>query len=262
MPDTPSMRPKVHVHVSYSLFDKYAAFLRENKLSIELYLNSGSMNTITGPDLQYIKDALDWEHTLSIHGPFMDLSPGAVDSKVAEASLYRYMQVLSFSEILKPEVVVFHSGYEHWKYAGNVELWLSQSLKTWRTVMEKAETLGIKIAIENIVDTEPAHLRQLVERMDHPLFGLCLDVGHREIFSQMTVDEWVDGMFPYLFELHLHDNCGVGDDHSPIGDGNIDFGGLFRKLGDLGVNPVYTLEAHSPEDAFKSLQALGKYIAL
>lgn len=260
MSQTPAAKPKVHVHVSYSLFNKYADFLRNNKLSIELYLNTTAIDGISEADLHSLKDSLDWEHTLSIHGPFMDLSPGAVDPKIAEASLYRYLQVLSFSEILKPEVIVFHSGYERWKYAGNVELWLAQSLKTWRPVLEKAEKFGIKIAIENIVDNEPAHLRLLAEKMGHPLFGLCLDVGHREIFSQLTVGEWVGAMHPYIFELHLHDNRGVNDDHFPIGHGKVDFGRLFKKLCELGVNPVYTIEARSPEDADKSLKSLSKYL--
>lgn len=262
MSRTPPVKPRVHIHVPYSEFNKYEAFLRENRFSIELYLNTSAIDRITEKDLHSLKSSLDWEHTLSIHGPFMDLSPGAVDPKVAEASLYRYMQVLSFSEILKPNVIVFHSGYEHWKYAGNVELWLVQCLKTWRPVVEKAEKAGIKIAIENIVDTEPAHLKQLAQRMDHPLFGLCFDVGHRELFSQMSMGEWAEAMHPYIFELHLHDNYGVNDDHSPIGDGKVDFGGLFRKLGELEIDPVYTLEAHSKEDAVKSLQALRKYISV
>ncbi len=260
MSRTPPVKPRVHVHVPYSEFNKYAAFLRENRYSIELYLNTSAIDGISEADLHTLKNALDWEHTLSIHGPFMDLSPGAVDSKIAEASLYRYMQVLSFSEILKPNVIVFHSGYEHWKYAGNVELWLSQSLKTWRPVVEMAEKDGIKIAIENIVDTEPTHLRLLAQRMNHPLFGLCFDVGHRELFSKMSVGEWVEGMHPYIFELHLHDNCGVNDDHFPIGDGKLDFGELFKKLGELVIDPVYTLEAHSKEDAVKSINSLSKYL--
>jgi sugar phosphate isomerase/epimerase len=96
--------------------------------------------------------------------------------------------------------------------------------------------------------------------MGHPLFGLCLDVGHRELFSRQSVGEWVHGMHPHIFELHLHDNRGVNDDHFPIGDGKVDFGGLFKKLDELGVNPVYTLEAHSPEDAVKSLKSLSKYL--
>lgn len=254
-----AQKPRVHVHVSYPNFDKYEPVLRKMRWSIELYIGSTSIDTITPDDARRLKDSLEWEHTLSIHGPFMDLSPGAIDKKVAAASLERYLQVISLSKILKPEVVVFHSGYEKWKYAGNVDLWLNQSIKTWRAVMDEAEKIGVKVAIENIVDEEPGHLKYLAEKMDHPLFGLCLDVGHRELFSKLSTAQWAEGMHPYIFELHLHDNLGEKDDHMPIGDGQVDFTGLFGKLKELGANPVYTLEAHSAQEAVKSMEALSGY---
>lgn len=253
-------RHKVHVHVPYDSFRRYEPFLREHGLSVELYFGSNTVDEIRESDLRDIAAAMDWEHTLSIHGPFMDLSPGAVDPRIAAASLERYLQIMEFSEILEPEVVVFHSGYEKWKYAGNVGLWLKPSLTTWRAVMERAERTGVKVAIENIVDAVPDHLRLLASEVGHPLFGLCLDVGHREIFSEMPVTDWVEGMHPYIFELHLHDNAGSADDHDPIGEGIIDFGSLFAKVGELGIEPVYTLEAHSAEDALASIAALNAYL--
>jgi len=56
----------------------------------------------------------------------MDLSPGAVDSKVREATMMRFSHILDISDILKPKAVVFHSGYEKWKYALNIDLWLEK----------------------------------------------------------------------------------------------------------------------------------------
>ena len=262
MPPERNKQPRVHVHVPYYRFKEYEQTLRDNRLSVELYIGSFNIDQVTPADLESLKRDMDWEHTLSMHSPFMDLCPGAIDSKIAAASLERYLQVISFAEILKPEVVVFHAGYEKWKYAGEIDLWLGQSIKTWAKVMERAERTGIRVAIENIVDEEPGHLRLLAERMGHPLFGLCLDVGHREIFSKLTVGDWVAGMHPYIFELHLHDNLGGKDDHMVIGEGKVDFPALFAKLAELDINPVYTIEAHSAPEALKSRDVLGKYLAL
>lgn len=260
MSSLPIKKPRVHVHVPFDSFWNYLPLLREHRLSIELYFGTNTVDQIKDADLHRIAEAMDWEHTLSIHGPFMDLSPGAVDPKIAQASLGRYHQILEFSEILRPDVVVFHSGYEAWKYAGKVELWLEPSLRTWGSVMERAEKTGTGVAVENIVDSEPDHLRLLCERVGHPKFGLCLDVGHREIFSNLPMDAWVDGMHPYIMELHLHDNGGEADDHNPIGQGTVDFGSLFSRIKELGIDPVYTLEAHSAEDAMISLGALSVYM--
>ncbi len=251
---------RVHAHVPIREFQAYSEFLRENRLGVELYIGSQAVDSVTVDDLHRISESLGDGRTLSIHGPFMDLSPGAIDAKIAAASLERYLQVISFTKILKTEAVVFHSGYEKWKYAGEVELWLNQSVRTWRAVIAEAEKTGVKVAIENIVDAEPQHLKLLAERMDHPLFGLCLDVGHREIFSGMPIKDWVEGMHPYIFELHLHDNMGAADDHLPIGLGKVDFGALFGALKAHQTDPILTLEAHSAADALTSLQNLSIFL--
>jgi sugar phosphate isomerase/epimerase len=260
MPQNPPLRDRVHAHAPFREFQKYSEFLRENSLGVELYIGSQTVDSVTAADLRAVRESLGEGCGISVHGPFMDLSPGAIDSKIAAASLERYLQVMSFAEILRPEVVVFHSGYEKWKYAGETELWLSQSVKTWRAVVASAEKTGTKVAIENIVDEEPSHLKLLASRMDHPLFGLCLDVGHREIFSGLPISEWVDGMQPYIFELHLHDNMGKADDHLPVGLGKVDFGTLFGTLKKHQPVPVLTLEAHSPADALTSLNNLSIYL--
>jgi sugar phosphate isomerase/epimerase len=252
--------PRVHLHVAYYKFKEYIPFLRERSLSVELYIGSGSIDIVDDDGLRSIKDSLDYPHTLSIHGPFMDLSPGAVDAAVAKVSLERFLKVVEMSDILRPEVIVFHAGYEKWKYGGKVDLWLTQSLKTWRAVMKRAEEFGVRVAIENIVDAEPGHLKRLADEMAHPLFGLCLDVGHREMFSDISAADWLSGMHPHVFELHLHDNFGEADDHKPIGEGRIDFAPLFARVKELGINPVYTLEAHNQPDAIRSLESLKKYL--
>ncbi|MBI5694959.1 MAG: sugar phosphate isomerase/epimerase [Nitrospirae bacterium] len=88
----------------------------------------------------------------------------------------------------------------------------------------------------------------------------CLYVGHREIFSELSGVEWVRGFGKRIYELHLHDNLGAADDHMPIGEGVIDFDGLFEEVRALVIDPVYTLEAHSAEDAMVSLERVKRYL--
>lgn len=260
MSQTPLRKGRVHTHVPFREFQTYSEFIRENNLGVELYIGSQTVDSVTEADLRAVRESLGEGCGISVHGPFMDLSPGAIDAKIAAASLERYLQVMTFAETLRPEVVVFHSGYEKWKYAGETELWLNQSIRTWRAVMAMAEKTGTKVAIENIVDEEPSHLKLLASRMDHPLFGLCLDVGHREIFSDLPISDWVDGMQPHIFELHLHDNLGTSDEHLPVGLGKVDFGTIFGMLKKQHSDPVLTLEAHSPADALTSLKNLSIYL--
>ncbi|MDI6744583.1 MAG: sugar phosphate isomerase/epimerase family protein [Thermodesulfovibrionales bacterium] len=245
------------IHIPYHKIAEHFSFIRQEKLNLELYLESNTLDSISREDILQLKNQLDYSPSLTIHSPFMDLSPGAVDSKVRHVTMERFYHVLEIAKELKVKCVVFHSGYEKWKYALNIELWLEQSLFTWQPLMKKAEEIGAKIAIENIFEDEPENLRLLMERMGNKSFGICFDSGHFNLFSKVSLEEWLGHLKPYILELHLHDNNKTSDQHLPIGEGTFDFGKLFSAL--KGKDLIYTLEAHSPEDTKKSLERLKGY---
>jgi sugar phosphate isomerase/epimerase len=197
---------------------------------------------------------LEYKPSLSIHAPFMDLSPGAVDSQVREATGKRFGQTLDIAELLRPKAIVFHSGYEKWKYALNTDIWLEKSLVTWQPLNARAAAIGVKLAIENIFEDEPSNLKLLMEEMNSSNFGVCFDTGHFNLFSRAPLEVWMSSLKPYLIELHLHDNDKTSDQHLPISDGTFDFTGFFGLLGDTQC--IHTLEAHSTESVLKSMKAL------
>jgi sugar phosphate isomerase/epimerase len=159
---------------------------------------------------------------------------------------------------LKPEVIVFHSGYYRWKYYNRVEVWLEESLKTWIPLNRRAEDIGVKIAVENIFEEEPSNLKLLAEEMSSKNFGICFDTGHFNLFSKLELLDWLKMIKPYIVEIHLHDNNGSEDSHIAIGDGNFDFHTLFSELSVQDV--VNTIEAHSVEGVKKSMERLREYL--
>jgi sugar phosphate isomerase/epimerase len=154
--------------------------------------------------------------------------------------------------------IVFHSGYEKWKYALKFDVWLEKSLMTWKPLIKRATDNGLKIAIENIFEDEPTNLRLLMEAAGSENFGICFDTGHFNLFSKVPLDEWLGQLKYHIIELHLHDNNKTFDDHIAIGDGNFNFNTLFATLKDRDL--VYTIEGHTPEDVLKSLQRLNDYL--
>lgn len=246
------------IHIPYHKIAEHISLIRQEKLHLELYLESNTLDSISREDIFHLKNHLDYNPSLTIHAPFMDLSPGAVDSKVRAVTMERFFHVMNIAENLKVKAIVFHSGYEKWKYALNIDLWLEQSLLTWRPLVKKAEEIGAKIAIENIFEDEPENLRLLMEKMGNNSFGICFDSGHFNLFSKVSLEDWLRCLKPYIFELHLHDNNKTSDQHLPIGEGTFDFGKLFSTM--KGRDLIYTLEAHNPEDAKKSMRQLNKLI--
>jgi len=245
-----------HIHVPFDRIRDYIDFITENRLNLEIYFSSAVLDSVSSSDIGNVLEPLEHGPSLSIHAPFMDLSPGAVDSLVRESTLRRFLHILEISEILKPKAVVFHSGYEKWKYALHMELWLEKSLLTWESLNKKAADIGVKIAIENIFEDEPANLQLLMEAMNSDNFGICFDTGHFNLFSKVPLRDWISPLKPYIAELHLHDNDKTSDQHMPVGEGIFDFRNFFELLGDKEC--IYTLEAHSTESVLKSMKALQK----
>ncbi|MDA8433287.1 MAG: sugar phosphate isomerase/epimerase [Nitrospiraceae bacterium] len=243
-----------HAHVPFNRIAEYKDLIRKERLNLEIYFGSAVLDDISPADIEGLAALLDYRPSLSIHAPFMDLSPGAVDSKVRQATTERFFHVLDIAEVLRPKVIVFHSGYEKWKYALNIDLWLEKSLQTWRPVSARASDIGVKIAIENIFEDEPSNLKLLMKEMDSDDFGVCFDTGHCHLFSRAGLGEWMRDLNPHILELHLHDNDRTSDQHLPMGDGTFDFDTFFRLLDRKDC--VYTLEAHSPQHFRKSMAYL------
>ncbi len=247
-----------HIHVPYKKIAEHINFISENRLNLEIYFDSDSLDKINSDLVYGLLYKLNYNPSISIHAPFMDLSPGAVDSAIREKTIERFNQVLDIAEILRPNIIVFHSGYEKWKYALKIDTWLNKSLQTWHIINERAIKIQTKIAIENIFEEEPTNLRLLMDAINSDNFGICFDTGHFNLFSKVSLNEWINTLKKYIIELHLHDNNKEADSHYPIGDGCFDFDALFKELKDN--NCLYTIEGHSPDDVLKSIQRLNKYI--
>jgi sugar phosphate isomerase/epimerase len=246
-----------HVHIPFQRIPEHIDLIRKEHLDIEIYFGSAVLDDVTPEELTEVKDKIGPASTLSIHAPFMDLSPGAVDAKVRAVTLDRFSRVLDVSEVLQPDAVVFHSGYEKWKYALKVDLWLEKSLETWRPVNKRAAAIGVKIAIENIFEDEPSNLKLLMEGMASENFGICFDTGHFNLFSRTPLEEWMDVLNPHIVELHLHDNNKQADQHLAMGEGVFDFEKFFGLL--QNKECIYTIEAHTPEAVLRSIDYLKRF---
>lgn len=243
------MRP--HLHIPFHRIKEHLPFILEKKLDIELFLNTETLDSIVLSDISRLAKDLKHNPNISVHGPFMDLSPGAMDHKIRSITIERYLKTIEMTAPLKPRAIVFHSGYEKWKYGLKNDVWLKESITTWKFVLEASSKIGSKIAIENIFEESPDNLRLLMNELSSERFGICFDTGHFNLFSKTPLKEWLDELLPYVMEFHLHDNLRDFDSHLPIGDGSFDFDLLFSIIGKKDY--LFTLEAHSAEDAMKSL---------
>ncbi|MEW5724382.1 MAG: sugar phosphate isomerase/epimerase family protein [Thermodesulfobacteriota bacterium] len=195
----------------------------------------------------------------AVHGPFLDLSPGALDPEVLKVTRARYARTLELAALFEPEHVVFHPGYEWSKHQVYREKWLETSLETWRPLARRAGELGIRLVLENTLEREPEDFFPLFEALAPEGVGFCLDTGHAAAFGRVPLLAWLEALAPRLAVLHLHDNHGDRDEHLALGRGVIDFAALFSFLAGWGMKPAaVTLEPHTEADLWPGVAVLAE----
>lgn len=255
------MHSDIHAHVPYSRLSGQLAYIVANRINPEVFFSAQDLDRVVWEELSAQARILQTSGlATTIHAPFLDLNPGALDPSIREVTHKRFQQVFQAAEQLKPRIIVFHPGYDELRYGGNRLDWLKNSIDFWKGFVPRARETGSIIAVENIFEKEPSTLRALLEAIDDPGFRHCFDVGHWNMFTTVTLEEWFDNLGRFMVEAHIHDNHGQADEHLPPGEGQIDFDLLFKLLRRHAPDAVYTIEAHTVERMQRALKALGKYI--
>jgi sugar phosphate isomerase/epimerase len=156
-----------------------------------------------------------------------------------------------------------------------------------RGLLQRAHTLGVTIAIENLAPVHPAPprvchdpiaVRDLVRRLDSPAAGMLLDVGHLHITadaSHTDIAAIALAVAPDVVLFHVHDNFGVRrhdldvpgidplklDLHLPPGRGCVPWSRLALVLGDHRAPLMMEVELSQrpplPELTAAALRALA-----
>ena len=251
----------IHVNVPYSMLLQRIDFAIKNRIHPEIYFSAEDLDACREKEVKRVAEALQQsELEITFHGPFMDLSPGGVDKRIKEVTLDRLTKVIELALLFKPKTIVFHPGYEKWKFDGNVELWLKSSLQTWKPLVREVEEMGLCIAIENVFEESPDPLKALLEEINSPHFRFCFDTGHHHVFSKTPLLLWIETLGKHMTEVHLHDNHTEMDEHLPVGEGDFNFDQFFTLLSRFKLNPILTIEPHEESHLWRGLEAVRKYI--
>lgn len=267
MTDRPTLPPRLRALLKTIKVNAPALMLAEGLMEKFLYwrvhpeigLDARVLDEIPGRKLEDMARRLkEAGLKASVHGPFFDLSPGALDRTVLEASRQRYQQALETAALFGPDQIVFHAAYEerrHWSFR---EDWVNISLETWRPLARRAQELGMRLVLENTYEKTPAEIELLLAGLTPEGVGFCFDAGHSAAFGRVAALEWLEALWPYLAALHLHDNHGDRDEHLAIGQGRFDFAALFSWMVERGLRPrIITLEPHQEEQLWQGLTVLA-----
>jgi len=252
---------KIQVNIPFiMLYESYLDLFTRYKLNPEIGFDADALDRFTVSKVEAIVRPLhDCGLTITVHAPFMDLSPGSPDPQIRALTRQRLEKLLGLMPVLSPKTVVCHTGYDHRRYWHMRDIWIRNSLETWTWFGQEIRDLGAVMMLENVYERGPDDMLCLFERFQELEVGFCLDTGHQAVFSNAPLEEWIDAMGPYLGQLHLHDNLGMRDDHLALGRGNIDFHKLLDLLVSIEKFPqIITLEPHEKEAFWESLEYLER----
>jgi sugar phosphate isomerase/epimerase len=250
---------QVHVSVPFPrLRDEFLPLILSNRIPVEISFEAQVLDADPEGDYRRIAGELSQAGLkCSFHGPFLDLSPGAIDPEIRRVSLRRMEQVLALIPIFNPRWVVCHAAYDSRRYRDQEGQWLANAQDSFRHLLVLAERTNTPLMVENVFEDTTRQLEALFHGLSNRLLHFCLDVGHHRLFGREPLPIWVERLGHRLGMLHLHDNLGEVDDHLALGTGSIDFKAFFTLLKENGLKPFITLEAHREDWVRQSLAFLA-----
>ncbi len=225
----------------------------EAGLGVELQLTAQVLDSLTLKEFGKLKK-LAGELPVTVHAPFIDLNPGALDPYILKATRDRFFEAVTAAKVLSAEVIVFHTGYHPQRADPFYRSWFERALETFREV---SSIWNGKIALENVFDKNPKNLKKFVKNLPENV-GVCLDVGHMNLFSEVPVSLWFEMLGNRIYEFHLHDNLGIQDSHLPMGLGTVNYPEVFAQMEKLKQEYILNLENKSYDDVIKSLDYLRR----
>src|SRR5262249_14143124 len=105
---------------------------------------------------------------------------------------------------------------------------------------------------------------ELHERVNHPAFGLTIDVGHLVCNGELPVSKFLTDWKHLLWNVHIEDMRRGVHDHLMFGEGEVDFAAVFDALRAAGFEGggYAELSRHSPDAvnaARKAKEVLDRY---
>ncbi len=196
---------------------------------------------------------------LSGHGPFIDLNPASFDTQIKKVTMQRFNDAYDSIKRLHGEYIVFHTCLIPSVYFESS--WRDNSILFWKEFFEEKDD-SVKVYLENVYDNNPEPIISVIDAVDHPAFGFCLDIGHVNCFSERPLENWMDLMGNRIKHFHIHNNDGVKDQHKALDNGTIPMNKILDRIKAENPDAGWTLEINKFDDAVHSLKWLKENMSI
>lgn len=239
-----------------------------NKLGVNIevcrFADSNILDNGYEAELNLFVEAFrDFQGKVTLHGTFFDLNPISKDTRIADITIYRYMQSLNTAKTLGANTVVFHTGYNSMVKASIYhDLFIENQIKFWQEFIKKFEDAGITAVLENTYENSPEIITSAINNINSKYLKACIDTGHVNINSNLDVSDWINAFGSNLHHMHLHNNFGNYDDHNSVLSGTLNFETIIKHLKEKNLSPNLILEIFQEQAAVESFEFIKSQISL
>jgi L-ribulose-5-phosphate 3-epimerase len=144
-------------------------------------------------------------------------------------------RAVEVAQRLEASTVSFWSGTP--TNRGPESAWMDRLVEACKSLCDVAAKREVHLAFEPepgmFIDTMP-RFAELLERVDHPSFGLTLDIGHLHCQGEAPIADHIRRWAARLWNVHIEDMRQGVHDHLMFGEGEIDFGPVLVALEEIG----------------------------
>jgi len=194
----------------------------------------------------------------SFHAPFareIDISsPSPARREFSVGEIFRAAEAAS---ILGVHEMVIHPGPEEIEMSPPDERLerMEHVVAALDRVAIRCGELGIGCVLENklphLVFGKINDILWILDALETSQIGACLDTGHAALSGDLHL--MVHKLAPHIRMIHAHDNNGRGDDHSPPGDGKINWQTFLRELTHVHFGGAIILEIAGGPDTVSTM---------
>jgi sugar phosphate isomerase/epimerase len=142
---------------------------------------------------------------------------------------------------------------------------MSRLVAGCRQILDHAMVRNVKLAFEpepGMFIARMSDFEELSRYVDHPLFGLTIDIGHVHCLNDGSIPSVLERFRSRLVNVHIEDMRRGVHDHLMFGEGEIDFPPVLGKLRELdysgGVHVELSRHSHDAVNAAqRAFQFLG-----
>jgi len=240
-------------------FDRYLEIVKRQKVGLEF-------QTFANPSLKNVKKQVAYQKILtknikhkSLHAPFADLNLGSGMPFLRKETMKWFNYAYKIAKELGCDSIVVHDGYV--PFTSHIPNWVQRAKTFWEEFFADKDD-SITIMIENLLELDSSVMMQEIDAVNDKRLKVCLDVGHANANSDMSVYDWVKTLNKRIGYMHLHNNHGKvnrinNDEHKGFDDGTIDFKKLMRLVKQHCPKAILAVETNF-DGAEKAIEFLKK----